>query len=286
MNAQRSRSQLSMTEYVGRAARYRISPAAQWVILVTGFLALVATIRAASPAHPTSAQGSSQWTEMLPDGNGKSIVIAKCQDCHTLERVVHYHGTRNDWQASIQKMLGLGARLTNDEIPVVLDYLASNFKPEAVTDAVRNSSSSGEPPNPVITDLVVDPDRAQFVPVPRAMGLPNNLKMSIISGSPSETGTLSMLLKLPPSLTVAPHSNSADETVVPLRGMVEFGEGKTFNLENLQMLSPGMVMRIPARMRHFYRTTDSATLLVYGQGPWAMSYCNPADDPRNGTAAK
>ena len=34
-------------------------------------------------------------------------------------------------------------------------------------------------------------------------------------------------------------------------------------------------------MRHFAYTKDGATIQVHGNGPFTVSYVNPADDPRN-----
>jgi cytochrome c5 len=65
----------------------------------------------------------------LPDGEGRAIVLNICTICHDLERVRTHGGTVEDWFDLINAMIGEGAPLTDDQIPVVLKYLAQNFPP-------------------------------------------------------------------------------------------------------------------------------------------------------------
>jgi cytochrome c5 len=63
----------------------------------------------------------------LPDGTGKDIVLNVCTMCHTLQRVRGLHGTRDQWEEVLGTMLNEGAPLTEQDFPVVLNYLARNF---------------------------------------------------------------------------------------------------------------------------------------------------------------
>ncbi len=65
----------------------------------------------------------------LPEGAGRAIVLNICTMCHDLERVRNHGGTVNDWFDLINAMIGEGAPLTDEQIPVVLKYLATNFPP-------------------------------------------------------------------------------------------------------------------------------------------------------------
>lgn len=65
----------------------------------------------------------------LPEGEGKAIVLNICTICHDLERVRTHGGTVEDWFDLINAMIGEGAPLTDEQIPVVLKYLATNFPP-------------------------------------------------------------------------------------------------------------------------------------------------------------
>jgi len=68
-----------------------------------------------------------QTQAQLPAGSGKAAVERACQSCHDLERVVGFKHAREDWEAVVTLMASMGAPLTKDEVPVVIDYLASNF---------------------------------------------------------------------------------------------------------------------------------------------------------------
>jgi mono/diheme cytochrome c family protein len=65
----------------------------------------------------------------LPDGEGRAIVLNICTICHDLERVRTHGGTVEDWFDLINAMIGEGAPLTDEQIPIVLKYLAQNFPP-------------------------------------------------------------------------------------------------------------------------------------------------------------
>jgi len=66
----------------------------------------------------------------LPDGPGKIIVLNICTMCHDLKRVRRNLATREEWEDTLGAMLNEGAPLSEQDFPVVLSYLAKNFKPE------------------------------------------------------------------------------------------------------------------------------------------------------------
>ena len=64
----------------------------------------------------------------LPDGPGKTILLNTCTVCHDLGRVRRQGGSRDDWNDTLSAMLNEGAMLSEQDYPVLLDYLAKNFK--------------------------------------------------------------------------------------------------------------------------------------------------------------
>ena len=64
----------------------------------------------------------------LPDGPGKTILLNTCTVCHDLGRVRMQGGSREDWDDTLGAMLNEGAMLSEQDYPVLLDYLARNFK--------------------------------------------------------------------------------------------------------------------------------------------------------------
>ena len=71
----------------------------------------------------------------LPDGEGKAIVEAKCNQCHFLHRLTQERWTRANWEQKItwmrERIHERGANdLTDQEQKIVVDYLAKNFSPD------------------------------------------------------------------------------------------------------------------------------------------------------------
>jgi competence protein ComEA len=81
-------------------------------------------------------------TTQLPDGPGKQVTIRICGTCHSPERAASLHQTRRQWEATISKMVSMGATGTDDELTAVLQYLAKNFPPAPVKPIDINTASA------------------------------------------------------------------------------------------------------------------------------------------------
>lgn len=66
----------------------------------------------------------------LPEGAGKKIMLNTCTRCHDLERVRDEPLSREDWEQTLISMQNEGAPLSDDEFPIILNYLAKNFSPK------------------------------------------------------------------------------------------------------------------------------------------------------------
>ena len=75
----------------------------------------------------------------LPPGKGKAIVARTCVGCHALKVVTSKRATKEQWSALVDQMVSRGAELDDDEIDVVVDYLAKNFA-AAKTSVGANSA--------------------------------------------------------------------------------------------------------------------------------------------------
>jgi hypothetical protein len=64
----------------------------------------------------------------LPDGAGKKIVLDICTRCHDLERVRAHGGGREEWEDTLSSMLNEGAPISDEDFPVILNYLVRNFR--------------------------------------------------------------------------------------------------------------------------------------------------------------
>jgi len=65
----------------------------------------------------------------LPDGPGKDILLNICTRCHDLQRVRRERTNAEGWLEILESMLNEGAPLSEQDLPVLLRYLARNFGP-------------------------------------------------------------------------------------------------------------------------------------------------------------
>jgi competence protein ComEA len=68
----------------------------------------------------------------LPDGPGKAETQKICSQCHDLARSISLHQDRAGWQATMDKMVTMGAQGSDKEFKLVVDYLTSNYPAEDV----------------------------------------------------------------------------------------------------------------------------------------------------------
>jgi competence protein ComEA len=71
------------------------------------------------------------WAQ-LPDGAGKAETERLCSQCHELARSISLRQDRAGWEATVDKMVSLGAKATDKETGAVIDYLSAHFAAEQV----------------------------------------------------------------------------------------------------------------------------------------------------------
>jgi competence protein ComEA len=79
--------------------------------------------------------------EGLPDGPGKDVTVKACGTCHEARRAASVRLTREGWAAVIDGMIKRGARVSDEEFPIVLDYLSTHFLGEALLPLNVNTAS-------------------------------------------------------------------------------------------------------------------------------------------------
>lgn len=63
-----------------------------------------------------------------PDAELKQLVENTCSSCHGMDLVEAQHIDQAGWEGVIKGMIAIGASLTNEQIPVIADYLAKTYK--------------------------------------------------------------------------------------------------------------------------------------------------------------
>lgn len=76
----------------------------------------------------------------FPDGPGKAEVIKVCNECHDVTKVTTLRLTRAGWSSVIDDMVKAGAKGTDKELELILDYLAANFLGEAARPVNLNTA--------------------------------------------------------------------------------------------------------------------------------------------------
>jgi len=70
------------------------------------------------------------YAQELPDGPGKELTKRMCSACHPITTVTGKRASKDQWGIIVDRMVGIGAKGTDDEIEAVIDYLAANFGPK------------------------------------------------------------------------------------------------------------------------------------------------------------
>ena len=124
----------------------------------------------------------------------------------------------------------------------------------------------------------VNPGGLKWGPAPPS--LPRDAQISVLSGNPERPGLFTIRLRTPAGYAVPPHSHPSDEHVTVISGRILFGMGSRANRARATPLVAGGFIRAPARMNHYVFTPARAIIQITAQGPFAVTYANPADDPR------
>jgi cytochrome c5 len=63
----------------------------------------------------------------LPEGDGRNILEMSCTGCHDLSVVTKAKLSRAAWQDLVGRMIGMGAKVDDAQLPTLVDYLNKNF---------------------------------------------------------------------------------------------------------------------------------------------------------------
>ena len=69
--------------------------------------------------------------EGMPDGPGKDVTVKACGTCHETRKAASVRLTPEGWAAVIDGMIKRGAKVSDEEFPLVMEYLTTHFLGEA-----------------------------------------------------------------------------------------------------------------------------------------------------------
>ena len=89
--------------------------------------------------------------------------------------------------------------------------------------------------------------------------------------------------KMPANYKVPAHYHPKGfEPVTVISGDFHVGMGDKLDMQKGLVLNAGGFGAVPAGMRHYGWTDGGTVVQIHGNGPFAITYVNPADDPSKG----
>ena len=132
--------------------------------------------------------------------------------------------------------------------------------------------------------VVVPADQVRWAPAPPV--LPTGAEIAVLEGNPSESGPVTMRLRLPANYDIPAHWHSMTERVTVLSGALHVGMGDKLDRSASQTLEPGGFVSLPAKMHHFAWAGTPTVVQINLQGPFDLYYVNPADNPQKSLTKK
>ncbi len=109
---------------------------------------------------------------------------------------------------------------------------------------------------------------------------PAGAKMAVERGDPSKAGEFVVRLQFPDGYKIPPHFHPTDEHIRVRSGSFLVGIGDKLDPAKSKALAAGDTATMPAKMHHFAIAKGETTVSVRAEGPFAMTYVNPADMPK------
>jgi competence protein ComEA len=103
--------------------------------IVGAALTLMTTVALTATSQTVQPSG-----EGLPDGPGKDVTVRMCGICHEARRAASVRLTVDGWAAVIDSMIKRGAKGSEQDAAVVLDYLSTHFLGEAAQPVNVNTA--------------------------------------------------------------------------------------------------------------------------------------------------
>ncbi len=125
---------------------------------------------------------------------------------------------------------------------------------------------------------VITPQEVRWAPAPPS--IPSGAESVVLFGDPTKEGPFAMRLRFPANYRLPPHTHPAPEIVTVISGTFRLGHGPTADRERTQPLPAGSFFAFPPGSVHYAFIDEPTVVQINTNGPWGITYVNPADDPR------
>ena len=94
---------------------------------VSGGLFALAIVTAQAQTAPTAAPPNAQPSNPAGDPAVKAQVEKTCSGCHVFNQVSSQHKSQDQWAATVDQMIQLGAPVSDADYPKIVAYLAATY---------------------------------------------------------------------------------------------------------------------------------------------------------------
>ena len=81
--------------------------------------------KSGTSTQATQSVGGDTQVSITPTADGEALIIEKLQNHHDIERILTAKHTREEWNATLDRMIGYGAKISEEEKKLIIDYLLS-----------------------------------------------------------------------------------------------------------------------------------------------------------------
>lgn len=102
------------------------------VVLIAALTLMLSTTVACNSGPQQSPQNQPPATEtpaINAATDGAKLLDERCSSCHTASKPKQARKTLDQWDQTVSRMIGKGARLTETEKAILLEYLGKTYGP-------------------------------------------------------------------------------------------------------------------------------------------------------------
>ncbi|MFK7602878.1 cupin domain-containing protein [Deinococcus sp. SM5_A1] len=110
--------------------------------------------------------------------------------------------------------------------------------------------------------------------------LPPGAQLMVLNGDPGKAVPITLRLKFPAGYQIPAHWHPTQEDATVLSGSLNVGMGDVLKKSGSTLLKAGGFMPFGAKMNHYVWTDEETVVEVHLNGPFEITYVDPALDPR------
>lgn len=130
----------------------------------------------------------------------------------------------------------------------------------------------------MVSKALISPDEINWGPAPAS--LPAGAEAALLYGDPTKEGLFALRIRIPKDYQIPPHTHPKAEVVTVLTGKFSLGMGSKAERTSTKQLGAGAFMAMPPEVAHYVFSDEETILQITSEGPWAINYIDPKDDPR------